>query len=229
MKKLGGVAALLTTICLMGSFATANSIVDPIISIKNATGCSGTGPGGTICGGTGSTPLSLAGIENGSVVLQAVIGTQTAPVYEVVNNTGSVVTSFSFSFNLEAGGSFASNQFLTCQVQGGFSGDSCTISATNGTVLATTGKSYGPPVNFPVIYTFSGLNIASGATFDIGFASFGNNDTGLQTGGTLTSVPEPSSLLLFGSGMCSIVGIVQRRLRKSTQTSNVPLIAETRA
>src|SRR5262245_49878413 len=73
------------------------------IAIANATACSGTAPGGTICSngsggllGTGGTPFSLSGIQNGSIVLQAVIGTQTAPVYQVVNDTGATITSFSF-------------------------------------------------------------------------------------------------------------------------------------
>jgi hypothetical protein len=64
-----------------------------IIGVANATNCSGTPPGGTICSngsggldGSGGTPFSLSGIENGGIVLQAVIGTQASPVYEVVNN-----------------------------------------------------------------------------------------------------------------------------------------------
>jgi hypothetical protein len=184
-----------------------------IVGVANATGCSGTGPGGTICGGTGSTPLSVTGIENGSVILQAVIGTQTAPVYEVTNDTGSTLNTLTFTLNLESGGFFASNQKLDCQTNGGFAGDACTTTTANG-------KSYGESVQtpmynggagftFPVTFTFSGLKIASGGDFDITFASFGNGDTGLQTGGPV-SVPEGSGVPMLAASLV-LLGAMKRR------------------
>jgi len=194
------------SLLLLASNARADNI-----SIANATACNGTPPGGTICSngsgglqGTGGTPFNLTGIQAGTTILQAVIGTQTSPVYEVVNNTGATVTSFSLVFN----GSLPPNQFLDCQVNGGFSGSSCTISGASGTV--GTNAQYGPGGILPVAITFSNLNIANGGTFDIVFSSFANGASGSVTG---VSVPEPGTLGLFCVGAMALgfLGVIIRR------------------
>lgn len=195
---------------VLASFLFAPHTLADNIAIANATVCSGTPPGGTICSngsgglqGTGGVPFSFTGIENGSIVLQVSIGTQTAPVYEVINDTGSTITSFSLLFN----GVLPSNQFIDCQTNGGFSGAGCSITGPSGTV----GKNgqYGPGGIFPATITFTGLNIAPGATFDIVFSSFANGATGTVTG---VPVPEPPTLLLLGSGLLG-VAFLRRRSR----------------
>lgn len=191
-----------------GALLTAPHAWADNIAIANATLCSGTPPGGTICSngsgglqGSGGVPFSFTGIQNGSIILQAVIGTQTSPVYEVINDTGSTITSFSLLFN----GALPSNQFIDCQTSGGFSGAGCGIMGPSGTV----GKNaqYGPGGKFPATITFNGLNIAPGATFDIVFSSFANGAAGSVTG---VPVPEPGTLLLLASGLLGM-GIVRRR------------------
>jgi len=179
------------------------------IAIANATVCSGTPPGGTICSdgsgglqGTGGVPFSLTGLENGTIVLQAVIGTQTAPVYEIINDTGATITSFSILFT----GTLPSNQFIDCQTNGGFSSAGCSITGPSGTV----GKNaqYGPGGTFPATITFTGLNIANGSTFDIVFSSFANVASGSVTG---VPVPEPGTLLLLTCGLIGVGAIVRKR------------------
>ena len=210
MKHLCGYHILATfALLLLGCLLIAPHASADNIAIANATACSGTVPGGTICSGlggflgTGGTPISLTGIQNGSITLLSVIGTQTAPVYAVVNDTGSTITSFSLLFN----GILPSNQFIDCQVNGGFSGSSCTISGASGTV--GTNAQYGPGGKFPATITFSGLNIAPGSTFDIVFSSFANGASGSVTG---VPVPEPGIMLLLASGLLGI-GLIRRKLR----------------
>ncbi len=196
-------------VVLGGLLAAPHAQADNI-GIADATVCSGTPPGGTICTngsggllGSGGTPLSLSGIENGSIVLQAVIGTQTSPVYEVINDTGTTITSFSFVFT----GTLPSNQFLDCQTNGGFSGASCTISGASGTV--GTNAQYGPNGKLPATITFSGLNITNGSTFDIVFSSFANGASGSMTG---VSVPEPGTLLLLAFGLVGLGAFLRKQM-----------------
>lgn len=214
-RPLAVAAVAFSLISLLVPYAHGQTSIDPIIAIANATACSGTPPGGTICSngtggleGTGGTPFSLKGIENGSITLQAVIGTQTSPVYEVVNDTGSTANTITFAFT----GSLASNEFLNCQTNGAFSGASCTVTPTPGGTPAGCTSTDSNPTNtqdnpcLPVTFTFTGLGISKNSDFDITFASFGNGASG-QT----IVTPEPATLVLFGTGLFGIVGFARRK------------------
>jgi hypothetical protein len=157
---------------MLAPFASAG-----IIGVASATGpCSSNGlsnGGGTICSGN-TTPYSLTALLNGTQILRSDVGTQTAPVYLVNNDTGS--TSFTLVFN----GQLQSNQSINCQENGPFAGNSCTVSGALGKV----GNSiqYGPPSpNGTLVATVTFTGVPAG-NFDLTFASFSNGDSGTLTG-----------------------------------------------
>jgi hypothetical protein len=155
-----------------------------IVSIDTAKKCSG--PSDPAC--NNGAAFSLQSVENGTTTLSSFYpGTTTQGFYLLQNDSSSVVTSFTFTLS---GPALPSNHFLTCQVNGAFGGDSCSMTGSLGTV--GTGAKYGPSgLLLPVTFTFSGFSLASGQQLEFTFASFGQNDT------TSTTVPEPPALILL--------------------------------
>jgi len=202
-----------------GAFALVPCASAGIIGVANATGpCSSDGltnGGGTICSGN-TTPYSLAALLNGTQVLHSDVGTQTAPVYLVNNDTGS--TTFTLVFN----GLLQSNQSVNCQENGGFAGKPCTVSGALGTVGNSV--SYGPPsANGQLVANFTFTGVAAG-NFDLTFASFSNGDTGTLTGTYTATLPGGSGA---GCGPASVPmkvssDVERQLLTAPQQTANPP-------
>jgi PEP-CTERM motif-containing protein len=176
-----------------------------IIEVESATSCPGSAGGG-LC--NGSSPFQLSALL---ALLSAPnsIGHGTQK-YVVTNDIGN-----SFSFTLMStgkGAGFADNG--SCQINGGTKSifSSCTLTSGNGHSTMNGGKAIGTGGNgtnflFPATVTFSGA-AALGTTFDLGFVSMQGTSSV-----TTTTVPEPSALVLFGSGLGLALGLVRKRFQ----------------
>ena len=196
MKRIVGI--LVMALALLAPQARAD-----IIEVESATSCPGSAGGG-LCNGNSPFQLSaLIALLSGPNSIGS--GTQK---YVVTNDIGNT-----FSFTLTStgkGAGFADNG--SCQINGGTTSifSSCTLTSANGHSTMSGGKAIGTGGNgtnflFPATVTFSGA-AALGATFDLGFVSM-QGASSVPT----TTVPEPSSLLLFGSGLLGAVGLVRKK------------------
>ena len=199
-KSLMAIAAVLMVSVLLTPTARAD-----IFKIEGPSPCPGN-IGSGLC--NGSTPFSLTGFLDGSVTFNINVpvlgGTEE---WVLQNDTGQTLTSFSFVFN----GSVADN--ASCQIANSHgvtltnSSNSCSIvdslghtTSLGGTQIGGGGQFFTPAATI----TFGGLSIGANSSFNLDFVS-------MQGTGTAGNVPEPSSALLLGAGLCSVAGIRRRR------------------
>lgn len=208
----------------------------------NATACGGAvlcSTNGTT-GYSGTLPFDLTTFNNwfqiGTTTSQ-IAGQPAQPAtagdFLVVNDTGAILTTFSFTITDTFNASTPSVAFCSgssgplCdnfQANKGAAGTGTSFetlsganffSCTNGTQVGMTCTSTAgqAAANFEpnmVTYTFGGYNIPINGTFDIDFASW-NNAAFTTTSISTTQVPEPTTLTLTGVGGTLIGLVVIRR------------------
>jgi hypothetical protein len=175
--------------------------------------------GGVYCNADGSD-ISLKAVLSGTV--QLLIADSSTPKWNIVNDTAATVTDLKLFYS----GSLASNSFLDLQINGWGGANpaplsQCKITEKNGTVTSGCSQNTGTPVSLPAMLEFfaggGDSGILAGAHFQIDTASFAHagQDQGCISG-TSTCMPvrspEPSALLLVGSGLAGFVLWKRRRL-----------------
>lgn len=176
-----------------------------IVSLTAKTSCPAVnGSGGHWCQSNG-TPFDVSSFTTFNFTT-----TGSAAFFAITNNTGVTLTSLDIKFT----GMLPENAVLTCGgggtgIQGSgpkpMSGNaSCTV---NGGSKAGPGGTGSTLVAFTADYHWSNINWKSGAVFDLQIASFSNHATGTLS----TPTPEPSSLLLLGSGLLGLGMVIRRR------------------
>ena len=194
------------------AFLLVSSASAQIISVQN-TGqlCSSVSSGLTV-----NCTYNYSAINGATNPLIISGAAGSSGLYVVDNNTPNPITSISFTFS----GDMAQNQTMNCQFGGGESG-TCTITSSgggsgSGTTKYTlcpgqsncdSSKSGSFPISATGTFSWTGFGpVAAGKDFDISFASWANGDTQ-----TSIVTPEPISMLLFGSGLLAIGGVLRRR------------------
>ncbi len=165
--------------------------------------------GGNLGGGlctSSEQPFALSSLlnilSNGTIVLGA--AGEGTDKFVVANDLGN-----SFSFEImstgQNGTGIANN--TQCQINGGATAfaNACSIVGANG-ASTHLGAAQVNGLTFPATISFSGTNLA-GQTFNLELVS-------MQGTSSVAPVPEPSSLLLFGSGL---IGVAFFRKRISSK------------
>ncbi|HWZ31103.1 MAG TPA: PEP-CTERM sorting domain-containing protein [Bryobacteraceae bacterium] len=187
-------------------FLFAPRVRADIFKIEGPGDCPGN-IGAGLC--NGNDPFSLVSFLSGAITFQPNNGTSE---WVLINDTGHLVTSFSFAFNGFNGNNAVANN-ATCQIANSHAVTVMNDWLNGCSIVDSLGQTThlgGAQINNmtpPATITFTGPGIPIGARFNLDFVS-------MQGQGIASTVPEPSTVTLLGIGL-ALVGLSVRKRRSA--------------
>lgn len=206
----------------LGVFLSTSVASADIIKLQSAQSCNvigldssaATAHGGVHCD-TGDKGFSLTEILNGTIHL--FVGNSQTPSWNVINDTGKTITSLTLYYS----GQLASNANIDMQTGGGSPFKSCAETSASVVYSDPTCGTHdiapSPYNHLPLEMVWSNGYVLSGGTFNIGTSSFAHAgaDAGCIDGTSdckpMTPTPEPSGLVILGSGLAGLAGTLRRK------------------
>ena len=191
----------------MVTFGTSEAKADPVTFSTSGTftcaGCSGSGTNSvTFLGGMGNA-LMITFTGLGSTSLNTPTGSSFGNFQTFVSGTGVIAASGTFTLTITQTVPTAGSNSFSATFNGTFSASNSGTGIVNFTVTSVTiGSTTYAITNNP-------LNLVPPAS--------NNGITTVQGLITTSEVPEPTSMLLLGSGLLGIAGGVRRRFRSRTK------------